>query len=97
MSIATRPEIAHIVSVLGQFNEHPNEEHREAAKRVLRYLKGTSKLGLVYNRPAGIITGYSDADWGNDLVDSRSYTGYVFLLGGAAISCKSRKQRTVAL
>lgn len=97
LSVATRPDIAHSVSVLSQFNEHPTEEHWGAAKRVLRYLKGTTKLGLVYRRPVGKIIGYTDADWGNDPNDSRSYTGYVFTLGGAAISWKSRKQRTVAL
>ncbi|XP_044575190.1 secreted RxLR effector protein 161-like [Cotesia glomerata] len=97
LSVATRPDIAHSASVLSQFNEHPNEEHWGAAKRVLRYLKGTSKLGLVYQQPIGKIVGYTDADWGNDLTNSKSYTGYVFILEGAAISWKSRKQRTVAL
>ncbi|XP_074099282.1 uncharacterized protein LOC141527613 [Cotesia typhae] len=97
LSVATRPDIAHTVSVLSQFNERPNEEHWGAAKRVLRYLKGTTNLSLVYNRPVDKITGYADADWGNDPADSKSYTGYVFLLAGAAISWKSRKQRTVAL
>lgn len=74
LSVATRPDIAHSVSVLSQFNERPNEEHWGAAKKVLRYLKGTTKLSLVYNRPVDKITGYADADWGNDPADSKSYT-----------------------
>lgn len=97
LSVATRPDIAHSVSVLSQFNENPNEEHWGAAKRVLRYLKGTPNKALVYEGPLDKIVGYTDADWGNNPDDSRSYSGYVFKLGGAAICWKSRKQRTVAL
>ncbi|XP_026332002.1 gastrula zinc finger protein XlCGF46.1-like [Hyposmocoma kahamanoa] len=40
---------------------------------------------------------YVDADYGNNLVDRRSYTGFVFLLNGTPISWEARKQRTVAL
>lgn len=42
------------------------------------------------------LLGYVDADWGNCLIDRRSYTGTAFVLSGA-ISWESRKQRTVAL
>ena len=78
LSVATRPDIRHSVSVLSQFNKNPNEEHWGAAKRVLRYLKGTSRLGLIYRGPVNKIIGYADADWGNDPIDSKSYTGYAF-------------------
>jgi hypothetical protein len=64
----------------------------------LKYLKGTSSLGLLYrnNAPAEI-TGYSDADWAGDVGDRKSTSGYAFLLRGAAISWKSNKQTCVAL
>ena len=42
------------------------------------------------------ILGYSDSDWAGDIDTRRSTTGYVFVLGGAAISWKSRRQATVA-
>jgi len=41
LSICTRPDIAHAVSVLSRFSNSPGEEHWTALKRVLRYLKGT--------------------------------------------------------
>ena len=67
-------------------------------KRILRYLKGTSNLGLLYREgtPAEI-AGYSDADWAGDIGDRKSTSGYVFLIGGAAISWKSSKQSCVSL
>ena len=52
---------------------------------------------MKYNvRDKLILKGYTDVDWGADEEDRRSITGYVFLLGNAAISTKSRKQPTVS-
>ena len=41
--------------------------------------------------------GFSDADWGGDLDDRKSTSGYVFQIGGGAISWRSKKQTSVAL
>lgn len=97
LAVATRPDIAHAVSILSQFNERNSNIHWIAAKRVLRYLKGTIDQGLVYAPDEHTLRGYVDADWANNTNDRRSYTGYTFLLAGAAITWESRKQRTVAL
>ena len=98
LSTKTRPDIAYAVSRVTRFCAKPTVEHWTAVKRILRYLKGTSNLGLLYREdtPAEI-TGYSDADWAGDVGDRKSTSGYVFLLGGAAISWKSSKQTCVAL
>ena len=72
-------------------------QHWTAIKRILRYLKGTSNFGLQYNFDSPDCAGYSDADWAGDVGDRKSTSGYVFLLGGAAISWKSSKQSCVAL
>lgn len=96
LAVCTRPDIAHTVSALAQFNDKPSDHHWGAAKRVLRYLKGTADYSLHFRRPIGKLIGYADADWAGSTKDRRSYTGYVFLLGGAAVSWQARKQRTVA-
>ncbi|KRX56900.1 Retrovirus-related Pol polyprotein from transposon TNT 1-94 [Trichinella sp. T9] len=97
LSVSTRPDIAFAVSLLSQFNENYGSQHWTAAKRVLRYLKKTASYGLRFQRNSGALMGFSDADWGGNSDDRRSYTGYVFKFGNAAISWESRKQRTVAL
>lgn len=97
ISIGTRPDITHAVNRLSQFNSCYGRSHWEAAKRILRYLKGTIERKLVYHKDDKALSGFADADWGNDPVDRRSYTGYVFICSGAAVSWCSRKQRTVAL
>jgi len=98
LSTKTTPDIAYAVSCVARFCAKPTREHWTAIKRILRYLKETSNLGLTYRgETACDVRGYSDADWGGDIGDRKSTSGYLFLLGGAAISWKSSKQTCVAL
>ena len=97
LAVATRPDIANAVAKLAQFNNSPGKQHWIAAKRVLRYLRGTIGLDLVYKKTNETLKGFTDADWAACIVDCRSFTGYAFILAGAAISWKSQKQRTGAL
>lgn len=95
--ISCRPDICHAVGQLSRFGSDPKEEHWLAAKRVLRYLKGTCNHGIVLGGPnIAVLSGYSDATWGGDYEDPKSTSGYIFLFNGP-ISWASRKQRTVAL
>lgn len=97
IAVCTRPDIAHAVSVLSQFNECHTEHHWKALKRVLRYLKGTVNYGLVFQKSGMDVTAYVDADWGGNELDRKSFTGFIFKLGNSLISWESRKQKTVAL
>ena len=78
---------------------NPTSDHWIAAKRVLRYLKGTIDFGLVYVK--GVknlnVIGYSDSDFTGDVEDRKSTSGQVFFLGGLPITWNSLKQKVVAL
>ena len=65
LAVFTRPDISFAVSKLSQFNSNPITSHLKAAMDVLRYLKGTRNLCIVYKRQPGtvIIVAYSDAEW----------------------------------
>ena len=96
----TRPDILSIVNQLSRFLDKPDESHWKAAKRVLRYLKGTTDLRLTFLKNSSCdIVGDSDADWSGDLNDRKSTTGYYFKFegNGGAISWGVKKQATVAL
>jgi transposase InsO family protein len=97
----TRPDLAIVVSILSQFLANPSKEHQQAAKRSLRYLQGSKDYGLTLGKLAqhelGQLHGYVDASYAQNLVDRRSTTGYVFMLGNGAISWTSKRQPTVAL
>ena len=43
-----------------------------------------------------MVEGYSDANWISDSQETKSTSGYVFTLGGAAISWRSTKQTCIA-
>ena len=81
--------------------DKPEQSHLVAAKRVLRYLKGTNDYGVLFPIQTGRsnhqLIGYSDSDWCGDKVDRRSTSGYVFKFMNAVISWSSKKQNIVAL
>jgi protein associated with RNAse G/E len=94
----TRPDIAYSVSVLSHFMAKPLEIHWNAAKGVLRYLKGTIDYGIKYTDSFDVeLTGYSDSDWAGNSDDRRSTTGYAFGIGSRIVSWSSKKQPTVSL
>ena len=95
--VCTRPDIAHAVGVVSRFLSNPSKEHWEGVKWILRYLKGTSKMGLCFGKSSLTLQGFSDADLGGDLDGRKSTTGYIFTLGGTAVSWKSKLQSRVAL
>lgn len=95
--MATRPDIAFSVSSLSQFNTCFDRTHWTAAKRVLRYLKNTMDVGLVFKTTEDSLKAYVDADWASNVSDRRSYTGFSFLLSAAPVSWDAKKQKTVAL
>ena len=69
-----------------------------AVKGILWYLKGTSDYMLCYQRKKDLwLIGYSDADWRDDIDQSKNTSGYVFLLNDSVILWCSKKQSCVAL
>ncbi|KAL0344980.1 UNVERIFIED_CONTAM: Retrovirus-related Pol polyprotein from transposon TNT 1-94 [Sesamum radiatum] len=92
----TRPDIAYAVNKLSRFTSNPSKNHWKGLIRVLRYLKYTSNYGLHYTRYPAVLEGYSDANWISDSKDTKSTSGYVFTIGGGAVSWKSSKQTCIA-
>ncbi|PNX60132.1 putative copia-type protein, partial [Trifolium pratense] len=73
------------------------ESHFKAAKRVLRYVKGTINYGIKFCRSQNFkLQGYSDSDWAGSLDDMKSTSGYCFSSGSGIFSWCSKKQEIVA-
>ena len=101
-SMVSRPDITYSVQALSRHFQSTGPEHLVAAKRVLKYLKGTIDKGIIYRGHkdpdhSTSLIGYSDSDWGSDIDTRRSTTGYIFTLNSGAISWGSKLQPTVAL
>lgn len=97
LACATRPDIAYAVSRVARSMTNPNASDWAHVKRILRYLRGTSGLGLLYTSTTDRLRGYSDADFAGDVNTRRSTNGFVTVLNGTAVSWTSQLQKSVAL
>ena len=95
--IITRPELSYAVHILSQFLQNPREDHMEAARRVLRYLKGNPGQGILLRSNSNLQgSAYCDSDWGAHPLLRHSLTDVLVRLGGFPISWKTKKQGTVS-
>lgn len=94
----TRPDLCAATNYFSRFQCCYTHEHFTHAKRVLRYIKNSIDINMVYTRDesADILIGYADSDWAGDKNDSKSTSGYVFKIFGNTVSWASRKQDVVA-
>ncbi|KAL5554515.1 hypothetical protein UlMin_041916 [Ulmus minor] len=98
--VSTRPDLSFVMSVLSRFISNPGKYHWEAMKWLLRYVKGTTNLGLVYEKKNGTkhgLEGFVDSDYAGNKDNRRSTTSYCFYLNGCCISWKTQLQPIVAL
>ena len=95
--VCTRPDIAQAVGAVSRYMNNPGKLHWEAVKWILRYLRGTTGKALCFKGGDTILTGYVDADLAGNVDIRRSTTGYVYTLGGTAVSWGSQLQKIVAL
>lgn len=86
LMVATRPDIAFAVGLVSRYSSDPRKQHWASVKHILRYLKSTQEKGLLYDgNSSDTLHGFSDADWGNDIDDKKSTSGYCFKLSSAAV------------
>ncbi|XP_075074914.1 secreted RxLR effector protein 161-like [Nicotiana tabacum] len=92
----TRPNISFAVEMLGRYQSNPGIDHWKAAKKVLRYLKGTKDYMLMYRRFKHLeVDGYSDLDFAGCIDTRKSTFDYLFQLAEGVISWKSAKQSVI--
>jgi transposase InsO family protein len=95
--ICTRPDVSYSLSVTSRYQANPGLAHWTAVKNILKYLKRSKDMFLVYGGESELVVrGYTDASFQTDHDDMRSQSGYVFILNGGAVSWKSSKQETTA-
>ena len=74
----------------------PTENHLQASKRILRYLRGTLHYGLAFTLGFSSLSTFCDVDWAGDPVDRRSISGIVVFFGNCPITWSAKKQPTVS-
>ncbi|GKA22000.1 retrovirus-related pol polyprotein from transposon TNT 1-94 [Tanacetum coccineum] len=95
---ASRPDIMFSVCLCARFQEAPKTSHLEAVKRIFRYIKGTTHLGLWYPKGTDIETVvYAEFDHAGDYVDRKSTSGICTFVGCFLTSWFSKKQTALAI
>lgn len=95
--VCTRPDVAYALSMTSRYQQNPGEGHWTAVKNILKYLKRTKDLFLVYGGQEELrVKCYTDASLQTDRDDCKSQSGNVFVLNGGAIAWGSGKQSVVA-
>lgn len=84
LMICTRPDIVNAVGAAAWHNSNPEPEHWVAAKRILRYLKGTVGFGLKFGGPDATVElkGFADAYWAGDTIERKSTSRFVVVCRG---------------
>ncbi|XP_071685408.1 secreted RxLR effector protein 161-like [Lolium perenne] len=93
----TRPDLAFSVNKVCQYLHAPTTTHWTAAKRILRYVNDTVKLGITFTPSSStFLSAFSDVDWAGDIDDRRSTGGFAVFVGPNLVSWTTRKQATVS-
>ncbi|GKB92632.1 hypothetical protein Tco_0964904 [Tanacetum coccineum] len=95
-----RPDVAFAQNLVSRYQQNPGKLHWVAVKHILKYLRNTKDMFLVYGGNPDTeleVTGFCDASWQCDKDDTKSQTGYVFVVNGGAVDWKSKKQTTIAM
>ncbi|GJW20893.1 retrotransposon protein, putative, ty1-copia subclass [Tanacetum coccineum] len=96
----TRLDVAFAQNLVSRYQQNPGKLHWVAVKHILKYLRNTRDMFLVYRGKPDTeldVTGFCDASWQCDKDDTKSQMGYVFVVNGGAVDWKSKKQTTIAM
>lgn len=92
-----RPDISYSVNFLARYMHRPTDALWTACKHMLRYLKGTARLGLHFQSGGDLkMLAFSDSDWAQERPSRKSVSGNVILFAGGPVSWKSKRQSVVA-
>lgn len=85
----SRPDISYEVATLSKFNKNCGKKHFAALKQLLKYLKGTSTLGLTFDGTKEIsLEGYADSSFAVCPDTCRAVGGCCFTMNGTALLWK---------
>nr|KYP59272.1 Retrovirus-related Pol polyprotein from transposon TNT 1-94 [Cajanus cajan] len=86
------------VCLCARFQANPKVSHMKSVKRIFKYLRGTTNVGLWYPKRVSLsLIGYSDSDYAGCRLDRKSISGTCHLPGSAFVSWHRKKKACVAL
>ena len=90
--LCTRPNIAHVVSVISRYQSNLDKEYWISVKCIFKYLRRTKNMFLIFRRGELRVQGYTDSDFMFDIDDRKSISDSIFWYNGGVVSWKYFKQ-----
>ncbi|GJY72954.1 retrovirus-related pol polyprotein from transposon TNT 1-94 [Tanacetum coccineum] len=95
---SSRPDLVFAVCMCARYQAKPTEKHLHWVKRIFRYLRGTTNMGLWYSKDTSIeLTAYADNDYAGCQDTRRSTSSSAQFLGDRLVSWSSKKQKSTAI
>jgi hypothetical protein len=95
--LCTRPNMSYELSMTSIYQKDLGEDHWTAIKNILKYLRRNKDMILIYDGEEHLaVNGYCDASFQTDRDNSKTQTGYMYMLNGGAVCWKSSKQDSTA-
>nr|GEV20448.1 retrotransposon protein, putative, Ty1-copia subclass [Tanacetum cinerariifolium] len=96
----TSPDVVFAQNLVSRYQQNPGKLHWVAVKYILKYLRNTRDMFLVYRGKPNTeldVTSFCDASWKCNKDDTKSQTGYVFVVNRGVVDWKSKMQTTIAM
>ena len=85
--LCIRSDVAYALGIASRFQVNPGKDYWKAMKNILKYLRRTKDIFLIYGRGSELkLEGYTNFNFQSDLDNSKSISGYMFILNGGAVS-----------
>ena len=88
-------DIGYVVDTVIRFLSNPKNEHWNAVKWIMRYLRGTSSMSLYFGCEKLELFGYTDVDMARDIDSRKSTSGYLIIFIGGIVAWQPRLQKCV--
>ncbi|KAL0293237.1 UNVERIFIED_CONTAM: Copia protein [Sesamum angustifolium] len=82
----TRSDVAYALSITSRYQASAGEAQQSTVKIILKYLRRTKDMFLIYGGGELIVEGYSDANFQSDDDDAKSKLDFVFMLNGSVVA-----------
>jgi hypothetical protein len=95
--LCTHPDVSYALSMTSRYQKNPKEDHWTAVKNILKYLRRTKDVILIYSGEKHLtVMGYCNVSFQTNRDDSKSQTWYMYMLNYGAVCWKSFKQDNTA-